>query len=104
MCLKVDLANDVSEAVNMALDNKYDIIFMDVQMPNKSGIEASEELIEKIPFSEMPLIFALSASTFKDVKDKCFNAGMSGFLAKPLNLSALNEPLDLALSRKIKDK
>jgi CheY-like chemotaxis protein/nitrogen-specific signal transduction histidine kinase len=95
-----DFAVNGHDVVVKALEVSYDVIFMDIQMPSQSGIEACEELIEKIPFHEMPLVYALSASVFKETKDQCFNAGMSGFLSKPINLDILSGPLDLAIDRK----
>jgi CheY-like chemotaxis protein len=103
MNIVIDLAVDGNQAVDKALETKYDIIFMDIQMPNKNGVEATEELSRKVPASDMPLIFALSASSFMEVKVRCFKVGMSGFLSKPLNISELNKPLDQALNRKIKN-
>ena len=98
--LNPDFAIDGNEVVQKAKDKNYDIILMDLHMPVMSGIEATEELITNIPFSELPVIYAFSANAFKETKDSCFNAGMNGFIAKPLNLENLKEPLKAALKRK----
>jgi CheY-like chemotaxis protein/nitrogen-specific signal transduction histidine kinase len=97
-----DEAVDGEEAVQAAMNKVYDIIYMDIHMPNKNGLEASEELIEKIPYSQLPLIYALSANAFKENKDACFNAGMSGFISKPITLERLDESLSMAYKKKLR--
>jgi len=95
-----DEACDGEQAVEAALNKVYDIIYMDIHMPNKNGLEASEELIERIPYAQLPLIYALSANAFKENKDACFNAGMSGFLSKPITLDRLDDSLAMAYKKK----
>jgi len=95
-----DQAQDGVEAVKFATDKVYDIIYMDIHMPNMTGLEASEKLIEEIPISKLPVIYALSANAFKENKDACFNAGMSGFISKPITLEKLDESLLVALKKK----
>lgn len=95
-----DTAENGKIAVEMALAKKYDIIFMDISMPIMNGYEASEKLIELIPYQELPLIYALSANAFKEDKDLCFNAGMNGFIAKPISFDELDETLIKVIERK----
>lgn len=95
-----DEACDGLVAVSKVLESDYDIVYMDIHMPNMNGLEASEELIEKVPYSKLPLIYALSANAFKENKDACFNAGMIGFISKPITFERIEESLDIALSKK----
>lgn len=96
-----DIAENGKIALEKASQKKYDLILMDLNMPVMDGIEACEKLIETTPYNELPLIVALSANAFKEDKDECYNAGMNGFLTKPLSFSQLDEYLELALKRKV---
>ncbi len=80
--LKVTVANDGLEAVNMVKDSSFDIVLMDIHMPIMDGYKATKEIRKfnaKIP------ILALSASVFMEIKDKINECGMNGFIFKPIN-------------------
>ena len=86
----VDIAKDGKIAVEYGVNPKYDIIFMDMQLPEMSGVEATIELRKlgvKIP------IIALTANAFESDKTKCIEAGMDDFLSKPVNLKAFQKTL-----------
>lgn len=91
---KPDLAVNGIEALEYLSKNEYDIVFMDCNMPEMDGFEASRQVRagaagEK---SKDALIVALTANAFEEDKEECLKAGMSDFLAKPLrpvNLSAV---------------
>jgi CheY-like chemotaxis protein/HPt (histidine-containing phosphotransfer) domain-containing protein len=76
----VDVAFNGKEAVDLAQTNPYDIIFMDVQMPEMNGYEATQEL-RKIGM-EVPIV-AATASAVKEEQEKCTEAGMDDLLIKP---------------------
>ncbi len=89
----------VLEAVNgkeavdfVAREAKIDLVFMDVQMPVMDGLEATRRIraLEKELGKSIPII-ALTAGVVKGEKEKCLDAGMDDFLAKPLNQLALRE-------------
>jgi signal transduction histidine kinase/ligand-binding sensor domain-containing protein/DNA-binding response OmpR family regulator len=88
---KPHLANDGQEVMDKLKDNTYDIILMDVQMPNLDGLQATR-LIRQT-YGSKPLILALTANAMSDDKDTCLQAGMDGYLSKPLNLELLIEQL-----------
>lgn len=74
------------EAVEKFKKGDYDIILMDVQMPEMDGLEATKtirKLSEKIP------IIAITANAFQKEKDRCLNAGMNDYLSKPFKLDEL---------------
>lgn len=79
-------ANDGRQAVEKARQMKPDLILMDVQMPEMNGLEASREIRK---FNTRIPIIALTAGIVKEEIDKCYEAGMNGFLAKPIDNSAL---------------
>ncbi|MAD42057.1 MAG: hypothetical protein CL623_06660 [Arcobacter sp.] len=86
----IDIANDGLEALEKVSKKKYDLIFMDLQMPNMDGFEASKKIRQmKI---ETPIV-ALSASVMENDKELTKKAGMNTHIAKPINNEELNEIL-----------
>lgn len=89
----VDIANNGEEAVSMFKQNQYDLIFMDCQMPVMDGYHATEEIrqIEKTQSLAPIHIVALTAGTGTDDKERCLNAGMTGFVNKPFALQDIED-------------
>ena len=89
--LKVTLANNGEEALNLRKENAYDIIFMDVQMPVMGGIEATGKIIEyeKANKIEHIPIVALTANALQGDREKYLKAGMDNYLSKPIELDQL---------------
>ncbi|MCE5287262.1 MAG: response regulator [Pelosinus sp.] len=86
--IAVDVASNGKEAVELALNKRYDIVLMDVQMPVMDGYEAASRIRELLHTKSLPII-ALTADAVKGVSDKVFDAGMDGYITKPI------EPLQL---------
>jgi signal transduction histidine kinase/ligand-binding sensor domain-containing protein/CheY-like chemotaxis protein len=82
-----DLANDGREVLEKLGDKKYEIILMDIQMPNIDGLEATRLIRKK--YGAKPIIIALTANALSEDKDNCFKAGMDGYLSKPINIELL---------------
>ena len=82
--LTVDWAGNGQEAVEMAMHKAYDLILMDIQMPVLDGIDATRK-IRVIPGREWTPILALTANVFEDYKQRCTDAGMNDFVAKPVD-------------------
>lgn len=78
-------AADGNEAVKHFKKETPDLILMDVQMPNKNGYEATKE-IRLLPYGGTIPIVAVTAGIMTEDKQKCFSAGMSDYLAKPITL------------------
>jgi signal transduction histidine kinase/ActR/RegA family two-component response regulator len=93
--LLADWAKNGREAVDMALSNEYDLIFMDLQMPELDGIEATYEIRDQLPVREQPYIVALTANALGETREACQDAGMNDFVTKPVTM----EELRLALIR-----
>ena len=84
--LEVCAMFDGQEVVEQVKNNEYDIIFMDMMMPVKDGVTATKELRSK--GIDTPII-AMTANAFDLHVEKCYDAGMDGFLAKPLERRAI---------------
>jgi len=95
MGLDVTIAADGHEAVKRALDQEYDLIFMDIQMPGMDGFEATKELRRK---GLTTPILALTAHAMKGDEQKCIEAGCNGYLSKPLDRLQLMEKVCQYLS------
>lgn len=91
--LPVDIANDGQEAVNLALSNHYDLVFMDCQMPVMDGYEATSHIRKLQADSTRTPIIALTAHAAESHRTHCLNAGMDDFLTKPYSLDQLQQTL-----------
>jgi len=82
--IKVEVANNGREAVEKLKNNIYDLILMDVQMPEMSGYEAARYIRDKFeePKRSIPIV-AMTANATHGEKEKCYEAGMSDYLSKP---------------------
>ena len=75
------------KAINAFLDQAYDLIFMDIQMPIMNGLTASKS-IRQLP-SQQPWIIGLSANAFSESRESAMSAGMNDYLTKPLKTTSL---------------
>jgi len=90
--MQIDTALDGKQAVKMVQEKKYDLIFMDHQMPIMDGIEAIKAIrsLEGEYYKEVPVI-ALTANTAKEQQEEYIQAGMSDYLGKPMDMAELYE-------------
>lgn len=82
-----DMANDGKEALEMMKFKAYDLILMDIQMPNIDGLKGTRIIREQ--YGKSPIILALTANSTAEDREACLMAGMNDFLTKPLNLKLL---------------
>lgn len=87
-------AVDGQDAVDQAAQERFDLIFMDLNMPNKDGIEATLEILRGHGPNQKSPIVALTASAGESVRERCFQAGMSDYLSKPFRLVDLRRCLE----------
>lgn len=90
--LIVDLADNGLRAVELAKENDYDIVLMDMQMPEMDGLIATENLRKMPRHADTPII-ALTANAYLEDRVLCLNAGMNDHLAKPINADILLETI-----------
>jgi PAS domain S-box-containing protein len=76
-------ANDGIEAIQLCQKETFDLILMDVQMPNKNGYEATAEIRQLENATKVPII-AITAGILTGEREKCFEAGMDDYLSKPI--------------------
>jgi signal transduction histidine kinase len=86
-CHKVDIVENGRDAVEKVKQIPYDLVLMDIQMPEMDGIQAAQ-LIRQEGFSHLPII-ALTANAFEKDREKCLKNGMSHFMTKPLKQAEL---------------
>jgi signal transduction histidine kinase/CheY-like chemotaxis protein len=79
------------EAVYSMLDEQHDLIFMDLQMPEMDGLEATRLIRQTAKVQ--PVIIALTANTMEGDEEECLNAGMNDYIGKPIKLDELVEKL-----------
>ena len=95
---KVDIANNGQEAVDMCAATPYDIIFMDLQMPVMGGIDATRAIRANFNLKKQPAIIAMTGHALVGVKEECREAGMNGFLTKPVSLDDFRRVVPPALT------
>ncbi len=90
---KVELAANGEEAFNQVQRERYNLIFMDCQMPVMDGFEATRQ-IRKLPppLGETPIV-ALTANALQGDKDECFAVGMNDYITKPVSMDALGKSI-----------
>jgi len=102
--LEIDCAENGIEAVRMFSEapDKYDLIFMDVQMPKMDGYEATKRIRSlDLPKAKIVPIIAMTANVFKEDIEKCVDVGMNGHLGKPLNFDDVLEKLNVFLTSEV---
>jgi CheY-like chemotaxis protein len=98
---EVDLAENGQEVLEMISQQHYDLILMDVQMPEMDGLEATRIIRKGMEIQ--PTIVAMTANAMKEDRDECLEAGMDDFLSKPVKLEELVNMLEKWAIR-IRDK
>jgi signal transduction histidine kinase/CheY-like chemotaxis protein len=92
---RADSAADGRELMECVGRTDYDVVLMDVQMPQLDGIEATRLVRRDLPYNRQPYIIALTAAAFPEDRMRCLEAGMNDYVAKPVD----TENLVLALRR-----
>jgi PAS domain S-box-containing protein len=100
MGYRPDVASNGLEALAAVHRQHYDVVLMDVQMPEMDGLEASRRITSELDPSRRPRLVALTANVFKGDQKMCLEAGMDDYLAKPLDLVRLQDALLRCVSQR----
>ncbi|MCG8669478.1 MAG: response regulator [Pseudomonadales bacterium] len=87
---EVDMVEDGLQAVKAVEDNEYGLVLMDCQMPVMDGYEATRQIKQNLKGRYLPII-AVTANAMEGDREKCLEAGMDDYMAKPLRKDALNQ-------------
>ncbi|MFI4929451.1 MAG: GAF domain-containing protein [Burkholderiales bacterium] len=93
MGYRADVASNGIEAIESIERQPYDVVLMDVQMPEMDGLEASRRITAKFRADERPRIVAMTANAMQGDRDECLAAGMDDYVTKPIRVDALVEAL-----------
>jgi PAS domain S-box-containing protein len=94
MGYRADAVANGLEVLEALQRQRYDMILMDVQMPEMDGLEASRAIHEGWPAEEHPRIVAMTANAMQGDREECLAAGMDDYLTKPIQIKALQEALE----------
>ena len=99
---RADVAGNGREVVEAAARQAYDVILMDVQMPEVDGLEATRQLHARLPNRpERPWIIAITANAMQGDRERCIEAGMDDYISKPIKLEELATALDRARAERL---
>jgi PAS domain S-box-containing protein len=86
---RADVANNGLEAIEALERKPYDVVLMDVQMPELDGLDATRRICEEFPAESRPHIVAMTANALPEDREACFAAGMNDYVAKPIRAEEL---------------
>jgi PAS domain S-box-containing protein len=96
---RADVAATGLEVLAALERQPYDLVLMDVQMPDMDGLAATREIRRRRPDAGRPTILAMTANTRREDEAACLGAGMDGFIAKPVRIEVLRDALAGAAAR-----
>ena len=97
---RADLASNGLEAVESVDREIYDVVLMDVQMPQMDGLEASRRIVDAAP-NDRPRIVAMTANAMPGDREMCLAAGMNDYIAKPIDAESLVQALLAVTKREV---
>ena len=90
---RAEVVSNGREVLAAVRGEDYDIILMDIQMPEMDGLEATRHLRETLPADRQPRIIAMTAHAMTGDRERCLEAGMNAYISKPVQLEALRAVL-----------
>ncbi|MGV8175929.1 MAG: response regulator, partial [Methanothrix sp.] len=91
---RADVAANGIEVLSMLEQKAYDVILMDIQMPEMDGLEAAKLIRRRLPAARQPRIIAMTAYTMKGDREQCLAAGMDEYIAKPVKMEELKRVME----------
>jgi CheY-like chemotaxis protein/HPt (histidine-containing phosphotransfer) domain-containing protein len=89
-----DIANNGREVLTALEQKAYDILFLDVQMPEMDGLEAARQICHRWPAESRPRIVAMTGNALTGDREKCLQAGMDDYISKPVRIAELQAALE----------
>jgi CheY-like chemotaxis protein len=99
MGYRADVASNGIEAIESIERQPYDVVLMDVQMPEMDGLTAAREINRRWPDGARPRIVAMTANAMQGDREECLGAGMDDYVTKPIRVDQLVEALNQVQSR-----
>src|SRR5262249_4257701 len=99
MGYRADVAANGLEAIAAVERQPYDVVLMDVQMPEMDGLEATREITRRWPRESRPRIVAMTANAMQGDRELCLAAGMDDYVSKPIRVEELIAALDRSTAR-----
>lgn len=96
----VDHVVDGKEAIEAVKRNAYNIVFMDVHMPNLDGFEATRAIQENLSSEECPYIVAVTANALRGDRARCLKAGMDDYISKPIKSESIYQVIETYYNKK----
>ncbi|MBN1402236.1 MAG: response regulator, partial [Anaerolineae bacterium] len=93
MSYRPDVAANGLEVLRSLERQPYDVILMDVQMPEMDGLEATRQICARWPRGQRPYIIAMTANAMQGDREKCLEAGMEDYVSKPIRVNELRDAL-----------
>jgi signal transduction histidine kinase/ActR/RegA family two-component response regulator len=93
MGYRADVAANGIEAIEALQRQPYDVVLMDVQMPEMDGLEATRRIVQRWGATERPRILAMTANAMQGDREECLAAGMDDYITKPIRVAALQQAL-----------
>jgi len=90
---RADIANNGLEVLKALEQKAYDILFLDVQMPEMDGLEAARRICQRWSAEKRPCIIAMTGNALTGDRDKCLQAGMDDYISKPVRVGDLQSAL-----------
>jgi CheY-like chemotaxis protein len=96
----VEVAENGLQVLELLKQAQFDLIFMDLQMPEMDGFKATKAIMENVLKEQIPVIIAVTASASQDDIDHCTTLGMSGFISKPIKIKSIQKVLEQHFSER----
>src|SRR4029079_2978389 len=91
---RADVAHNGLEVLKALERKPYDLIFLDVQMPEMDGLETARRICQQWPQEKRPRIIAMTGNALMGDREKCLQAGMDDYISKPVRLPELQSALE----------
>ncbi len=91
---RADVAHNGMEVLRALEQKAYDVIFLDVQMPEMDGLEAARRICERWPREKRPCLIAMTGNALMGDRERCIEAGMDDYISKPVRIAELQSALE----------